>query len=178
MNEQHLNSKKKKKKKKNKKKKAAVSEESKNNSSTCNTDSDLGGLVQPRDAKNTVIIGDSIVSKLSGWKMSDKTNRIRIRAFSGSKVEDMSDYIKPMLKTQPDNVILHTGTNNLRLDEPQQVAEKIVQICEQIEESCPKTIIVVSELTARQDSVELERKRFTVNKIIRSFSKSRSWKVI
>ena len=94
LNEQHLNSKKKKKKKKNKKKKAAVSEESKNNSSTCNTDSDLGGLVQPRDAKNTVIIGDSIVSKLSGWKMSDKTNRIRIRAFSGSKVEDMSDYIK------------------------------------------------------------------------------------
>jgi hypothetical protein len=92
--------------------------------------------VGPNDENrtNTVIMGDSIISKLAGWKMSDKSNRTTIRSFPGSRVEDMADYVKPTLKWKPDNIILHTGTNNLRTDKPLDVAEKIVKICEQIEQ--------------------------------------------
>jgi hypothetical protein len=136
--------------------------------------------VGPNDENrtNTVIMGDSIISKLAGWKMSDKSNRTTIRSFPGSRVEDMADYVKPTLKWKPDNIILHTGTNNLRTDEPLDVAEKIVKICEQIETRSPKTTVAISELTARHDSIELDQKRKEVNKIIHSFAKSRNWKII
>ena len=71
--------------------------------------------------------------KQSSRKMSNKSNKITIRSFPGSKVEDMHDYVKPSLKQKPDNIIVHTGTNNLKTDDPTTVAEGIVSICEQIE---------------------------------------------
>ena len=121
--------------------------------------------VGPNDENrtNTLIMGDSIISKLAGWKMSHKSNRTTIRSFPGSRVEDMADYVKPTLKWKPHNIILHTGTNNLRTDEPLDVAEKIVKICEQIEQRSPKTIVAISELTARHDSIELDQKRKEFN---------------
>lgn len=137
-------------------------------------------LVEPpvSKRKNTIILGDSIVSKIEGWKMSNKENRVSVRSFPGSTVEDMSDYIRPTIKSQPDNLILHVGTNNLKNSEPLEIAEAIVKICEKIEHSSPNTKIAVSELTIRKDSKELNEGRLAVNKILHSFAKTRDWKVI
>lgn len=166
-------------KKKKKKTKSSTAKENKNSEQNEVTNVDDSPKPKTSDErKKTIIIGDSIISKLKGWKMSDKSNRISTISISGSRVEDMKDYIKPTLKAKPDNMIVHIGTNNLRSEEPQVVAEKIVNICEQIERNSPDTTIAVSELTARQDSSELEHKRVAVNKILRSFSKSRNWKII
>ena len=144
-------------------------------------DTDVVELTSPgtsNERKSTIIIGNSIITKTSGCKMTHKSNKIIARAFSGSKVEDMTDYMKPTLNTRPDNVILHTSTNNVRFEEPQVVAEKIVKIYEQIEGKSPDTKITLSELTARQDSTELGQKRVAINKILCSFSKSRNRKFI
>lgn len=35
-----------------------------------------------------------------------------MRDLPGAAIEDMDDYIKPTLKKQPDNAILHFGHNN------------------------------------------------------------------
>lgn len=128
--------------------------------------------------ERSVIIGDSIVSKLEGWKMSNKQHRINVRAFPGSRIEDMVDYIKPAIKSQPDNLILHVGANNLKKDTPQDIAENIVTLCEMVEKDSPNTKIAVSELTLRQDSQELNEHRLSVNKILHSFARTRDWKVI
>ena len=69
----------------------------------------------------TVIMGDSVIAKLDGWKMADKKNRVIINAFPGATVEDMADHIKPTLAKKPDNIIIHTGTNDLRSDSPHDV---------------------------------------------------------
>lgn len=128
--------------------------------------------------KTTVIIGDSMVSRIQGWKMTDKSNKITVKSFPGATTDDMSDYIKPSLKYRPDNIILHIGTNNLRSNSPNQIAEEIVKLCEFIESESPMTKVAVSLLTTRQDSLELERKRLEVNKILCSFIKTRDWKLI
>jgi lipid A disaccharide synthetase len=124
-------------------------------------------------------MGGSIISKLAGWKMSDKSNRTTIRSFPGSRVEDMADCVKPTLKwNQTISFCLLVQTTCVLMNHSTYVAEKIVKICEQIEQRSPKTTVAVSELTARHDSIELDQKRKEVNKIIHSFARSRNWKVI
>lgn len=165
-------------KKKHKKKPNRKNNDDQNSPTTSSGEAADQSKEQKNERKTTVIIGDSIISKLSGWKMSDKANRITIRAFPGSKIEDMKDYIKPTLRSPPDNLILHIGSNNLRSDDSRSVAEEIVKTCEEIQHTSPGTKIAISELTTRQDSNELEQKRIDVNKILRSFAKTRDWKVI
>ena len=79
--------------------------------------------------------------------MSDKSNRISIRSFPGSKVDDMKDYIKPSIKCKPNNLILHVGTNNLKLNELIVIAEEIVKMCETIAHESPHTKVAISQLT-------------------------------
>lgn len=70
----------------------------------------------------TVIAGDSIIQRLPGWKLS-KLQKVVVKSFSGATVQDMEDYIKPITKNEPDNIILHIGTNNLKSQEtPRQIA--------------------------------------------------------
>ena len=38
--------------------------------------------------------------------------KAKVRAFPGSTVDDMHDFLKPLLKKKPSNVILHIGSND------------------------------------------------------------------
>ena len=123
----------------------------------------------------TVIIGDSIISRLQGWRMSDKKNKVIVRSFPGAKVDDLFHYVIPTLQTKPDRIIVHVGSNDLKTTEPRAVAEKVVELCEFIEAKSPSTKILVSELTPRNDFDHANDLRKQVNKIVRSFAKSRDW---
>ena len=63
---------------------------------------------------STVIVGDSMIKHVKGWGMSSATNRVTVKSFSGATIDDMSDFMKPVLRKKPENVIVHIGTNNLR----------------------------------------------------------------
>ena len=92
----------------NKKNKKFSAAKEKNNSKQIDN-TDVVELTSPgtsNERRSAILIGDSIISKISGWKMSDKSNKISVRAFSGSKVEHVAHYIKSTLNTWPDSVIL------------------------------------------------------------------------
>ena len=57
------------------------------------------------------IIGDSMVSCLKEL-LSNKKHQVKVRCCRDATVEDMYDYVKPILKRKPDDVVLHVGTNN------------------------------------------------------------------
>ena len=40
----------------------------------------------------TVVVGDSIIGKLEGWKMANRQNRVIINSFPGATAEDMMDH--------------------------------------------------------------------------------------
>lgn len=128
--------------------------------------------------KTTIIVGDSIISKLDGWRMSNKDNHVVVRPFPGATADDLKDYIKPLLRRKPNSMILHIGTNNLRNDIPSAVTDKIVEVCESIENALPECKIAVSEITTRQDSSVLETARIDVNKRLASFCSNRGWTLI
>ena len=83
----------------------------------------------PTKRSSTVIVGDSTISRLNGWKMGSRNNRVAVHSFTGATIEEIEEqYIQPTLKSKPDTIILHAGTNNLKTDDPHAVAEKLIKI--------------------------------------------------
>ena len=179
-----VSNKKKKNKKRNKKKKSVpaaqttgsssnnttskTSSESQSNSNSSKTSSSevsTSTTARPPPSNRTIIVGDSILSKLEGWKMSYKNNRVIINDFPGSTVDDLKDHIKPIVRREPDRIIIHIGTNNLRQDKPQEIVNKIKDVCDYIEENS-NCSFAISELTVRSDSSELETARKKVNQLL------------
>ena len=69
--------------------------------------------------------------------MSSEENRVTVQSFSGATIEDMSDFIKPILRRKPETVILHIGTNNLRRGDGKSVADGIINLAQSILRQCP-----------------------------------------
>ena len=64
----------------------------------------------------TVILGDSIAKDVEDWKISDKKNKVVVKHFSGAKTKDMESYIIPTLEQNPEKIIIHSGTNDVKSD--------------------------------------------------------------
>lgn len=81
-------------------------------------------------AKRLVFVaGDSIIQHVHGWELSDGDRHVAVKSFSGAKTEDMEDYLKPLIRKEPDEIILHVGTNNVREeDSARMVADHIVNL--------------------------------------------------
>ena len=73
-----------------------------------------------KNKTNVYILGDSIVKKLNGYPLTRKIKRkhlVKVRSFSGAEISCMTDDVKPTLRDiNPDLIILHAGTNDLRTE--------------------------------------------------------------
>ena len=103
--------------------------------------------------KVTVIAGDSIIKHLQEWRLSDTNNHVVVKSFSGATIEDMEDYLKPVIRKEPESIVLHIGTNDLNKLSPKQVADSITNLGIQINEESPKTTIVISSILLRTDKL-------------------------
>ena len=123
----------------------------------------------------TVIAGDSIIQNIRGWSLS-KANKVVVKSFPGATTEDMEDFIKPILRKEPDNIIIHVGTNDVKAQEPRLTAEGIVNLALQIEGDAPNTNLTISGLTTRAD--DKEGNVSIVNKILKKFCRQNHWNFI
>ena len=73
-----------------------------------------------------LIVGDSIVSGIEENRISRQWRNVKVKSFPRATVEDMYDYIKPLLKKCHKNIILHLGTNNTDNDTSRIVLDKIL----------------------------------------------------
>ena len=122
-----------------------------------------------------VIAGDSIIQNIRGWSLS-KTNKVVVKSFPGATSEDMEDYIKPILRKDPGNIIIHVGTKDVNSKEPRLTAEGIVNLALQIEGDAPNTNIAISGLVSRAD--DKEGKVSSVNKILKKLCHQNDWNFI
>ena len=58
-----------------------------------------------------LIAGDSMLHEIVENELNGKLH-VEVRPFPGALVEDMEDYLKPLLKKKPTHLILHIGTND------------------------------------------------------------------
>ncbi|XP_068738010.1 uncharacterized protein [Montipora capricornis] len=115
----------------------------------------------------TVVCGDSIVQNVRGWKLS-RSNKVVVKSFSGATTSDMEDYLKPITRKCPESLILHVGTNDLlSIQTPQQIAESIVNLADQIESDSPETLVSISAICVRKED-ELWKKATEINKLLKS----------
>ena len=84
------------------------------------------------------------------------------------------DCLKLLIRKEPEELILHMGTNDIRDDDPREVAEGIVNVAFQIEQNSPNTNISISSILLRSDKSLNDRINET-NKILRSLCKSKGW---
>ena len=77
----------------------------------------------------TIILEDSIVKDVNGWKLSDENNKVVVKHFSGAKKKDMESYIIPTLKQNPETIIIHSGTNDLEShSSPEGITRDIINL--------------------------------------------------
>ena len=126
------------------------------------------------EARSVVILRDSIIKGLQWWKMSRKNTKVYMKCFPGSTVEDMESYMLPSLRSDPDEVILHIGTNDLPNNSPRRVAEIIANLLENIAQNST-ACITISGNVQRKDDPTMKSKVTEANKIIKLFAGNRGW---
>ena len=88
----------------------------------------------PRNKKPEVyIVGDSIIRNLKGNLMS-KNKTVKVRSFPGSTIDDMTDFIKPILRRAPESVITHIGTNDLKTKSEDEIIKNLKGSGKKVEE--------------------------------------------
>ena len=81
------------------------------------------------NCKGTVaIIGDLVVSGLKEELLLNKIHQAKLGCCRGLTVEDMFDYVKPILKRKSEYVVLHVGTNNAKDMTSRKILDKLLQL--------------------------------------------------
>ena len=77
----------------------------------------------------------------------------------------MKEYVKPLLKRKPDEIILHVGTNSLRDLEVNLCADEIIELARSVG---PSIKVSISSIIQRSDNQQLNRKARQVNTALKS----------
>ena len=92
---------------------------------------------------------------------SFQSKKVIVKSFAGATTSCMKHYSKPTLEKSPDQIILHTGTNDLSNPEknPLEIANEIIDLAK----SCiqENNTVFVSSITPRYD--KLNQKAQDVN---------------
>ena len=96
-----------------------------------------------------------------------KSNKVAVSNFPGATSEDILDEIEDTLKTQPDSLIVHTGTNDLtkNINTPRSVKK----LCEKAKRISPDTKIVFSNIIHRKDRRNTDKQRNDTNARLKNF---------
>lgn len=103
--------------------------------------------------RTTTILGDSTIKNIRPKMVKDNLppgEKVYLKSFSGATVSNMYHYSIPSLQYEPDLVIMHVGTNDLRTEKsPKEIANEIIKLSISI--STEYNDIMVSSITARSD---------------------------
>ena len=105
------------------------------------------------NAPTTTIIGDSMIKKVFGDKLSRQFNykyHVVVQSFGGAQTKCMEDYTKSTMKLSPKEIILHSATNNLPSNkDPETIAKNIINIAKNIKADTVK--VAISGIIPRRD---------------------------
>ena len=103
----------------------------------------------------TLIIGDSMIGGVAQSGIDKRTTKVK--SHGGSTVDDMYDYIAPVLKKKPDNVILHVSTNDAPDKSAKTIFDEIRNLKSHIEKEVPKVKVAISCPILRTDNQKANR---------------------
>ena len=133
----------------------------------CRTPAQIEANELPRN-KNVVVLVDSIVKGIHGWRLSRTRNAplVTVKSFPAATTQDMDSYCLPTIRAQPDELILHIGTNDLQMNTSCQVIDNIVNLADNISQK------------NHLDKPNVDSKVVEINNGLRKFAANRGWKFI
>ena len=100
---------------------------------------------------------------------------VKVSSFPGCTAMDMRDHIKPILRRNPDTIVMHVGTNSLRSSASvRDCAEEIVNLATMISNESSADL-TISSIILRSDDEVLAVKVSGVNKILKTFCNQNGW---
>ncbi|CAH3033687.1 unnamed protein product, partial [Porites lobata] len=90
-------------------------------------------------------------------------------------MDDVVDFAKPLIKRKPKKIILHVGTNNLKMDQRKKIKNKVARLADSIKAEHLSIDVAVSSIIFRSDDQSLNSKIDEVNRRLSSFSQSKNW---
>ena len=116
----------------------------------------------PKKKIRVEILGDSMVNGTQEKGMNKDSNMIiKIRKYPGASSTDILDHIKPSLRKDPDQMLIHAGTNDLTND--QNYLKNVKKIVKLVRESCKDTKLCFSSLICRTDVPDIDEKVIKTN---------------
>ena len=99
-----------------------------------------------------VIVGDSIMSGIREEPLKTDKHNVKAKFFRGGTIEDMEDNIKPILKREPDYIILHVRTNNATNSTAGDILDKLLQLKSKILNARKFCKVIISQPTLRSEN--------------------------
>ena len=110
-----------------------------------------------------VIVGDSMIKNIDPRGLSRK-NKTLVKS---STSKDIVDFVKPAARRKVKSIILHSGTNDLKQNEPKSIVKQILDIGHVIHSIFPKTKICFSGIIKSSDDNGLKAKVGEVNRLLK-----------
>ncbi|KAK3545590.1 hypothetical protein QTP70_008131 [Hemibagrus guttatus] len=116
---------------------------------------------------DAVIIGDSIVQHIRATAAKGK---VRTRCLPGARVPDVSAQVPAILNKNIRAVVLHAGTNDIRLRQMEILKKDFRCLVEKVRATSPTTMIIVSgPLPTFQRGIEKFSRLFAFNEWLQSW---------
>eukprot|EP00112_Aurelia_sp_Birch-Aquarium-sp1_P010451 Seg2230.3 transcript_id=Seg2230.3/GoldUCD/mRNA.D3Y31 product="hypothetical protein" protein_id=Seg2230.3/GoldUCD/D3Y31 len=115
---------------------------------------------------NVTIVSDSMLRKVNKQDINNEVPDLQcnIKSFPGARVEHMRSYVQPTIEIKPAGLIIMCGTNNLKSDTSEQIAERMIDLA--VHASHHIENVAVSSIVMRTDSSHLDNKRKQVNALL------------
>ena len=124
---------------------------------------------QPAKRKDVFTVGDFILKNLQGRKIS-RSAKVKVSSFPGCTTMDIRDHITPILRKDPDAIVIHVGTNSLRSSASvRDCAEEILNLATMISNESSADL-AISGIIPRSDDESLAFKVSGVNKLLKTFA--------
>ena len=97
---------------------------------------------------------------------------IKIRKYPGASSTDILDHIRPSLRKEPDQIIIHAGTNDLTSDH--NYLNNVKKIVKMVRETCKNTKLCFSSLICRNDLKDIDEKVKKTNTHLENYCKQQN----
>ena len=81
-----------------------------------------------------------MLSGIDKRSISKRDRKVKVKNLPGATIDDMYDYIKPLLNKCPDNIILHVGTNNTINESSKVMFGELLDLKKLIENTLSETL--------------------------------------
>ena len=118
--------------------------------------------------KYVEIVGDSHLNAVNeyGLGSKEKNRLVKIKRWSGGDMKDIADIIKPVIRKNPTDIIIHAGSNNLSKEG--NIMKEVKNVYKIVKEDGPDIKLAFSNIMVRKD-IKVDSRIEDFNKNLKNY---------